>query len=259
MLFRLGEEEFRLVVRSSHLDWLEQSAIGFEVQVEDVSGTIAGLSLAGPSAANVLANAGMEKPEMLSKSQAAWVQIGGMPVYVSRTGMLGGTEYELWSDPSDASVLWRRLLDVGRPHGVKPVGAAVRDIARLENGIALEGVDYQSALTALDSADTRTPYDLSLGGLVDLERQVFNGRKALSAIEKKGSTRVLVGFEFDLANGAPTGPICIGERRIGQIKSHTSSPSLQCGVALAVIEASALGTSDGFTVETASGDRKSVV
>lgn len=258
MLFRLADEEFRLVVRSSHLDWLEQSALGFAVQVEDVSGTIAGLSLAGPSAAKVLTSAGMEKPEALSKGQAVWVQLGGMPVYVSRTGMLGGMEYELWSDPSDASVLWRRLLNVGHRQGVKPVGAAVRDIARLENGVALEGVDYLSTFTALDSADSRTPYDLSLGGLVDLERTVFNGQKALSVIAEKGSARVLVGLELDLADGAPIGSVCTGERRIGQVKSHAWSQSLQCVVALAVIDASALGASDGFSVETGSGARRPV-
>jgi len=258
MLFRLAEEEFRLIVRSSHLDWLEQSALGFDVQVEDVSGTIAGLSLAGPSALNVLASAGMKNPEALGKGQAVWVQMGGMPVYISRTGMLGGREYELWSDPSDASVLWRRLLDVGRPQGVRPVGAAARDIARLENGIALEGVDYQSAFTALDSAEARSPYDLSLGRLVDLDRQVFNGRKALSVIAEEGSAHVLVGLEMNLTEGVVIGPICIGDRRVGQVKSHAWSPSLQCVVALAVIEASALGTSDGFTVETGSGDRQPV-
>ncbi len=258
MLFRLAEEEFRLVVRSSHLDWLEQSAIGFDVRVEDVSGTIAGLSLAGPAAAKVLAAAGMEKPEALSKGEARWEQLGGMPTYVSRTGMMGGTEYELWTDPSDASVLWRRLLDAGRTQGIRPVGAAARDVARLENGVALEGVDYQSALTAFDSADTRTPYDLSLGGLVDLERTVFNGQKSLSRVADRGSASVLVGLELALAEGAPIGPVCMEESRVGQVKSHAWSPSLQCVVALAVIEASALGASDGFTVETAGSSRQPV-
>lgn len=257
MLFRLAEEEFRLVVRSSHLDWLEQSALGFDVQVDDVTGTIAGLSLAGPSSTKVLAAAGMEKPEALKKNQAAWVQLGGMPVYVSRTGMMGGVEYELWSDPSDASVLWRRLLEVGCTQGVKPVGAAARNIARIENGIALEATDYQSAFTAADGRDARSPYDLSLGGLVELERAVFNGQKALSAVVEAGSSSVVVGLEIDLSEGAIVGSVCIGDSRVGQVTSHAWSPSLHCILALAVIDASALGASDGFAVETGAGERRS--
>ncbi len=254
VLFRLGEEEFRLVLRSSHMDWLLQSALGFDVQLEDVSATIAGLSLAGPMADSVLTLAGMEKSATLAKHQAAWVELGGMPVYLSRTGMMGGLEFELWCDPADASVVWRRLLGVGQEIGLRPVGSVVRDIARLENGVALEGVDYQSAFTAIDPSDALSPYDLCLGGVVDLDRSVFNGQSALRKTAESGSRNALVGFELDLADTAVAGPICIGDKQVGRMTSHAWSPTLQCTIALGLVEASALGASDGFSIKTQVGE-----
>ncbi len=253
VLFRLGEEEFRLVLRASHMDWLMQSTIGFDVQLEDVSATIAGLSLSGPMATGVLSAAGMEEPGQLGKHQGIWVQLGGMPVYVSRTGMIGGEEFELWCDPADASVVWQRLLTAGQAFGIRPVGMEARNIARLENGIALEGIDYQSAFTALDPSEARSPYDLSLGGSVELDRSVFNGQKALKNIAEQGSTSVLIGLELDLEGSVANGPVCNGEKKVGRITSQIWSPTLQCTIALALIEASALGGSDGFSVETGFG------
>ncbi len=253
MLFRLDEAEFRLVLRSSAMDWLGQSARGFDVHVEDVSGTIGGLSLAGPMAGHVLAAAGMESPDTLAKNQGVWIELGGMPVYVSRTGMMGGPEFELWCDPADASVVWRRLMSAGQSVGIRPVGAIVRDIARVENGVALEGIDYQSAFTAVDPEEARSPYDLCLGGLVDLDRTVFNGQAALRHIEKTGSAHALVGLELDVVDTVPLGPVFNGDRQVGWITSHVWSPTLQSTLALALIDAPALGASEAFSVKTQDG------
>lgn len=254
VLFRLGDEEFRLVLRSSNMDWITQAALGFDVQVEDVSATIAGLSLAGPMADRVLASAGMEQPAALARHQGQWLELGGMPVYMSRTGMMGGLEYEIWCDPSDATIVWRRLLSDGETVGVRPVGAVVRNIARLENGVALEGVDYQSAFNAPEASDARSPYDLCLGGCVELDRPVFNGQSALKKVSDAGSTNALVGFELAMSDMVGVGPVCNGEKQVGMITSYGWSPTLQCTIALGFVEASALGASGGFSMKTPGGE-----
>lgn len=258
LLFRLGEEDFRLVVRSPHLDWLLGSADGFEVSVEDVSGTIAAMSLCGPSAMAVLAAAGVEAAGSLEKMQAVWCELGGMPVYVSQTGMMGGLEYELWADPDDAPIVWRRLLDAGRASGTLPVGIHVRNIARLENGVALEGVDYQGAFNALDPSTACSPFDLGDGDMVDLDRPVFNGRAALSDVARGGSRHAVMGIEVDAPQESRFDLICVGERQVGQVTSSVWSPRLQRHIALVLLEAKALGASDGFTVyvDAADGGRK---
>ena len=44
-VFRLGESEFLLNAQERHLAWLQDSAFGFDVSIEDVTETIAGLAL----------------------------------------------------------------------------------------------------------------------------------------------------------------------------------------------------------------------
>ena len=256
LLFRMGAQDFRLTVSSRHLDWMLDAANGFEVNLEDVSGTVAALSLAGPMATQILEAAGGDEISALEKNHAKWVELGGMPVYVSQTGILGGCEYELWCDPSDASVLWKRLFEFGAPYGMKAVGAAVRNVARLEKGIALEGVDYGNAFEAADALNPLSPFDLGVGNLVDLGNHVFNGRRALKDMFKRGSIQVLTGFEIDVVEQAHFANIYVGERLVGAITSSAWSPSLQRHIALAIIEADALGASGGFSTDVSFRGRK---
>jgi glycine cleavage system T protein (aminomethyltransferase) len=251
LLFRMEEHDFRLTASTSHLNWLLDSALGFEVSVEDVSGTIAGLSLAGPSALSVLKATGLQDIDVLTRNQAQWVELGGMPVYVSRTGMIGGEEFELWTDPSDAPVVWKRLLEQGAAFGLKPVGLAVRNVARIENGITLEGNDYGNAFEATNDLEALTPFSLGLGALVDLQNPLFNGKRALNRMATNGCKRVFVGLRLDTDEAAHLGDVFVGDRKIGRITSGTWSPSLCCHVALALVETEALGSSGGFTVEVA--------
>jgi len=259
LLFRMGAQDFRLTVSSRHLDWMLDAAEGLEVSVEDVSGTIAAFSLAGPLAKNILETANGDDVSALAKNHAKWVEFGGMPVYVSRTGMMGGCEYELWSDPSDAPVLWKRLFEFGVPYGMKAIGAAVRNVARLEKGIALEGVDYGNVFEVDDGLSPLSPFDLGLGNIVDLENHVFNGRRALKDMFKRGSAQVLTGFEIDADQQAQFANIYANERVIGTITSAVWSPSLQRHVALAIIAADALGASGGFSTDVISRGEKSGV
>ena len=116
-LFRLGAEEFRIVTEEAHLAWLMDSALGFSVRIEDVSTTLAALSLEGPSSQVILAEAGFAGIDALEPMSARWFDFAGMPVYVSRAGLSGGNGYELWIDPEDAPSLWIRLQRKGMDAG----------------------------------------------------------------------------------------------------------------------------------------------
>ncbi|MGL6182355.1 MAG: aminomethyl transferase family protein, partial [Aestuariivirga sp.] len=53
-LFRLAEDEYRICCQERHLPWLLDSAVGFDVEVAEVTEEIAALSLQGPCTAAVL-------------------------------------------------------------------------------------------------------------------------------------------------------------------------------------------------------------
>ena len=59
-LFRLAEDEYRICCQERHLPWLLDSAVGFDVEVAEVTEEIAALSLQGPCTAAVLQAAGFD-------------------------------------------------------------------------------------------------------------------------------------------------------------------------------------------------------
>lgn len=64
-LFRLAENRFRLCCQERHLPWLLDSAIGFDVAVEEETENVAGLALQGPTSFAVLRAAGFSGVEGL--------------------------------------------------------------------------------------------------------------------------------------------------------------------------------------------------
>ena len=59
-LFRLAKDEYRICCQERHLPWLLDSAVGFDVEVAEVTEEIAALSLQGPCTAAVLQAAGFD-------------------------------------------------------------------------------------------------------------------------------------------------------------------------------------------------------
>ena len=59
-LFRLGPNDFRLCTAERQLDWLLDSAIGFDVAVDEVTEDIAALSMQGPTSCYILKRFGLE-------------------------------------------------------------------------------------------------------------------------------------------------------------------------------------------------------
>ncbi|HEX7777459.1 MAG TPA: aminomethyltransferase family protein [Parvibaculum sp.] len=240
LLFRLGEEEYRLVTEETHLGWLLDSAIGFAVQVDDVSSTLAGLSLQGPLSARILALAGFADIETLRPYAARWFQVAAMPVYVSRTGSSGDLGYELWVDPEDAQPVWAHLLTHGAPLGLAAGGFALRELARIEAGIARAGRDYLGAFSAVDDDSASTPYELGLAALVDLDHGHFTGRDALRAAKAAPPRHILATLAIDWREPLNFTGIHAGGLVAGIATSTAFSPSLETNLALAMLKPSAL-------------------
>lgn len=240
ILFHIGEDDYRLTTGDSHIDWLLDSARGFRVLIEDVSRTVAALALQGPGAAAILAAAGVPALDGLALGDACWVELRGMPLYISRTGQTGGLGYELWVDPEDAPPLWDWLMRCGAPLGLAPAGLAVRDLARLEAGIPQAGIDYLGAFSAVDLLSARTPFELGLGAHVDLDAGLFTGRDALRALQGEPGRLALTGLEIEGGEAVRFAAIYAGEDRVGTATSVGWSPLLGRTIALATVSVECL-------------------
>jgi len=234
-LFRFGAEDFRLCCQEPQLAWLEDIAWGFDVSIEEESEAVAGLSLQGPTSFAVLEAAGLGEAARLKPFDVAELAPG---LVVSRTGFTGDLGYELWIEAPRALELWDRLRAAGRNFGLRPIGYAALDLARIEAGFVVCGADFKSIHAAVRPTRGRTPFELGAGRLVDLSKEHFNGRRALLRHQEKGPRYQLVGLEME-GNKAPHAAYVYHRRKkeAGHITSTLWSPTCKRNIALAELKA----------------------
>jgi aminomethyltransferase len=191
---RLDETTFRMTSAEPSLRWLQDNAVGLEVEISDVSERIGALSLQGPLAGAILESLGAPA---LKYFRIAPATLGGVPVTISRTGYTGDLGYEIWVDARDALRLWDTVMGAGRGYGIMATGLLALDMARIEAGLMLIDVDYVPARKALIASQLSSPYELDLAWAVSLEKERFNGRDALAAEKKRGPAWQFVGIELD--------------------------------------------------------------
>ncbi len=255
-VFRLAEDAFRICAAEPALGWFEENAPGFDVTLTDESTRLAALSLQGPHSRAVLREAGADVDSLKFFRQTE-AEIGGARVEISRTGYTGDLGYELWLDAEAALTVWDALMKAGEPFLITPCGILAMDVARVESGFILIGVDYVSSEVALVDADKSSPYEVGLGWTVKLKSGPFVGRKALAEEKKRGSAWQVVGLEIDWdsleklymdASRMPDLPyhVCrdpvplyagTSGAQVGQVTSKVWSQLLKKYVALATVEA----------------------
>ena len=236
-LFRFSAAEFRLCCQERHLDWLCDSAIGFDVSIAEVTADIAGLALQGPTSAAVLRRAGFDI-ERMKPFDLARVTLDGLAVDLSRTGFTGDLGYELFVAPDAALALWDRLFEAGGLLGITAIGYAALDLARLEAGFIVANADFVTAEAAIRADRRCSPLEIGLDWMIDWDKPChFNGARVLRAEKARGSSRhILVGL--DIAGNVPAEHALVyhrGKREVGHITAAAWSPSAKRNIALATL------------------------
>ncbi|MDP9468768.1 MAG: aminomethyltransferase family protein [Chloroflexota bacterium] len=127
--------------------------------------------------------------------------IGGTDVVVSRTGYTGDLGYEIWVPTADALRVWDALWDAVDGHGVLPFGLAALYMLRIEAGLLLLDVDFDSSRFAFNDAHRSTPIELGWSWMFkDLaaDDRAFIGRRALEReLAEKSSRWKMTGLVVD--------------------------------------------------------------
>jgi len=239
-IFRLGEREYRLCTAERQLDWLLDSAIGFDVEISEVTAEIAALALQGPSSCAALKDYGMTGIQALKPFEIGHFAVAGNEIMASRTGFTGDLGYELWMRPEQAESVWDGLMAAGRARGIRPIGSMALNVARIEAGFILPNADFVSAEHTIYTDRARSPLELGLSWLVDFKKGHFTGRRALLAEERRGARRRLVGLDVDgnkPAHNALLYDDRSGKRAVGSVTSAVWSPTCKRNIALAMLEA----------------------
>ncbi|HTC14682.1 MAG TPA: aminomethyltransferase family protein [Steroidobacteraceae bacterium] len=246
-LFCLAPNEYRLCTAERQLDWLAASAIGFEVEIAEVTEEIAALALQGPTSCALLKDLGLAGIERLKPFELGHFELAlaaqRAPLMISRTGFTGDLGYELWMKPADAENVWDALIQAGRIRGVRPIGSRALNIVRIEAGFLLPNMDFVSASHAQRSGTTRSPLELGLAWLVDFGKGHFTGRRTLLAEQQRGPLRGLVGLDVEGNKPALNALLYAardGNREIGSVTSAVWSPTCKRNLALAIVDAAHL-------------------
>ncbi len=237
-VFRISEHDFRICTAERQLDWFMDSAIGFKVEIEEVTREIAALAVQGPTSCFVLKRLGLDGVDQLKPFEWRNLSAAGRPVMVSRTGFTGDLGYELWMRPEHALGLWDDLMEVGQSRGIRPIGSQALNMARIEAGFLLPNVDFISAEHTIRLDRDRSPLELGLEWLVEFNKPHFNGRRALLEESRVGPKRRLVGLDVagnKAAHGALLYADEAGLKEIGHVTSAMWSPTCKRNIALAMI------------------------
>jgi aminomethyltransferase len=276
---RLGPERFRVTAADPSYRWFAMNATGLDVEVRDVSERTAALALQGRLSRHVLEIATGQDWFGLRYFRRRPATVAGVDLDVTRTGYTGDLGYELWIPVDGALAVWDRLFDVGAAYGIRPAGIQALDLCRVEASLILVEAEYTSARHAFSPELKYSPFEIGLGRLVKLEKEVeFTGRRALVAErEAGGPARRLVGLDLDwsaieamyarhdlapqispLVQRAPV-PVYKEGRRVGRATSVAWGPTIKKMVGFGSVQRglSELGTrlSVEWTVE---GDRGKV-
>jgi len=239
-IFHLKEGEYRLCSQERHCAWLMDSAIGLDVSIVDETADVAALAVQGPTSFAILSRMGIKGLGELKPFGLMHVDFDGFELTVSRTGFTGDLGYELWTAPENAETLWDYLFAAGEITGIRAIGTDALEHARIEAGYIAAYIDFLPAHATMRTGRTRSPLELGLDWLVDLEKGHFNGRRALLEAHSKGVQRKLVGLDIDWNKQADGALIYSGknaEQQIGEVTSALWSPTLKQNIALAFIDA----------------------
>ncbi|MDP6943804.1 MAG: aminomethyltransferase family protein, partial [Myxococcota bacterium] len=269
VIVRLGDAHYRMTCSEPWLFWFQTHARGLRVTIEDTSEQIAALALQGPLSRDILDPLVSTDLQTMGFFRARTATLSGHEVVITRTGYTGDLGYELWMPNAAALPVWDALMAAGAPYGLEPIGLDALDVARIEAGFVLQGVDYVCAARCMIELRKSSPFEAGLGWTVQLKRDPFVGSAALAAEREQGSAWQLVGLELDWeaieqlhdSYGVPPhlAPIACragvplydsqGTTQVGQSTSSTWSPVLKRYIALGQVQSTHAAEGNQLQIE----------
>ena len=252
---RLEENTYRWTAADPSLRWFTQNAAGMDVHIEDISESTVALALQGPTSGRLLKSFVKDADiENLKYFRVTSGTLASVPVDISRTGYTGDLGYEVWIPAEHAIKVWDALMEHGKAFDIHAAGMLALDVSRIEAGLLLIDIDFNSSKKALIDEQKYSPFEMGLGRLVNLDKNRFVGQKALIEEQKRGHAREIVGLEIDWpqveslyeAVGLPPSISPIASRvavpvfkegnQVGKATSSTWSPTLKKMIALATVK-----------------------
>ena len=235
---RLADEHFYVTTTSSGAGAFYQEMQrwqilwGMNVVLSNVTGQMVAMNIAGPRARQVLADLAdidisADAFGYLGVFQGTVAQV---PAIVMRVGFVGELGYEIHVPASQGLYLWRKIMQAGGGHGIRPFGVEAQRLLRLEKGHLIVSQDTD-ALT--------TPYEANCSWAMGRDKSFYVGQRSLQILQNQSQERVLTGLCFDdgFAGSLPKESHLIfdGPQIVGRVTSIAPRTTLGYPIALAFV------------------------
>ncbi len=246
--YRLAANEYLLIFNASRIEddlaWLQKQLAVVDqtgqVNLRNASEELAAIAVQGPRVVEFInecfpgssqGGTAIVQVTDLKKNQAASLRFEGNDIWISRTGYTGEDGFEVVARAGIIDLVWNRILELGRPHGLKPAGLGARDTLRTEVCYPLYGHELD---------ESTTPLEAGLGFFVSLDKGEFVGRPALAEQKAKGVKKRLVAFKMTDKSAPPRPHYPVwsagsNNAKIGDVTSGTQSPSLGIGIGMGYV------------------------
>jgi aminomethyltransferase len=202
ILYKFAEDDYLLmpseIDHAAHFESLRQKLGLDDVSIEDRIHSLAGVSLQGPVSATVLHRWGFKGIEQLEPFEVRDFALGAGNIRVSRMGFTADLGYECWFDPKLYESFQTGLQSVSESMGIEIPGYGITamEACRIEGGFIVPGWDCATERDPSPGFE-RTPYELNLGWLVELNQVDFVGRDALRESRNSGQRFALRGLVIE--------------------------------------------------------------
>ncbi len=231
IIYKLGLLEYMIICNAARIDedlnWMVRNSKGLDVKIDNQSHNYSLLAIQGPKAAELLQNMGLNTNQNSFTIRPA--KVAGIKLLASRTGYTGEDGFELLVENEYSEELFDKILEYGKPFGIKPIGLGARDTLRLEAALHLYGNDLD---------ENTTPIEAGLSWSVPKDKTAdYNGKEVIMSQIKNGVVKKLVGLQMLDKNIARHGyDVYYKGEKIGIITSGGISPILNSNIALAYVK-----------------------
>ena len=228
-------------------DYFAEAAKGLDMSIEYIAPELPSMQIQGPKSRELVQSITEVDLDALKYFTFIpdQVRVGGVPVWLSRTGFSGELGYELFLRPEHAVRLW----DAVEEAGATPYGVDIIEPIRVETGMIVTDYDYEP--------HRRSPFDLGLDRMVALDGDgEFMGKQELreiamdppnrfktirlrgEALPEYGALVTANGEEIGVLTSPATSPL-FGNLGLAILRSDAAADGTQVQVAAAA------GTIDG--------------
>lgn len=234
IVYHFEPEKYLLVVNAANIDkdWEWINANNSErAELENASERMGQLAIQGPKATEVLqklTSVDLNKIDYYGFVVGTFAGVDN--VILSNTGYTGAGGFEIYFYPQFGEQIWNSIFEVGKPHGIKPIGLGARDTLRLEMGFSLYGHEID---------DTTSPIEAGLGWITKpVEGKNLIDSDLYIKQRTEGITRKLVAFEL-IERGIPRADYELTDGKgevIGRVTSGTMSPTRKIGIGMGYVK-----------------------